>query len=447
MIGREEHLNRLNAFYEAKSNNLTVLYGRHRSGKTAIIREFIKDKSCVYFDCAQTVDFELLSGINRAFGAQLENYIEARNYEEALEQLNAGNIRLLIFEEFQNIVKADLGFLVSLLRYMQENDNGIMVIFTSSSVAWVENSMVKSIGRAALSINAFIKVKELSYADMVGMLPENDAKKLLAVYAITGGVPGYIRHWNVKETVKENICRLYLNREGIFAKEAELFIRDEFRESGVYNTILKCLAEGMNKLNEIHEYTGYGRDKISVYLKNLIEREIVEKVFSYDFGVNENTRKGLYRIKDDFISFWYRFVYPNYGVLGVVPPEQFYDRYIAPKLDEFLLEAFIKIAGEFMDIIKDMGRMPVEAVKKGRWYGKAGDLHVIYETEGREGVIGQAFAGDKPVSVEDYEEILRRLSVAGIKDSYVYIFSACGFSKELIDMAGDKIIPIAIEDL
>ena len=229
MIGREEHLNRLNAFYEAKSNNLTVLYGRHRSGKTAIIREFIKDKSYVYFDCTQTVDFELLSGINRAFGAQLENYNEAKNYEGALEQLNAGDIRLLIFEEFQNIVKADLGFLVSLLRYMQENENGLMVIFTSSSVAWVENSMVKSIGRAALSINAFIKVKELSYADMVGMLPENDAKKLLAVYAITGGVPGYIRHWNVKETVKENICRLYLDREGIFAKEAELFIKDEFR--------------------------------------------------------------------------------------------------------------------------------------------------------------------------------------------------------------------------
>ena len=100
-----------------------------------------------------------------------------------------------------------------------------------------------------------------------------------------------------------------------------------------------------------------------------------------------------------------------------------------------------------MDIIKDMGRMPVEAEKKGRWYGKAGDLHVVYETEEGAGVIGQAFAGDRPVSTEDYEEILRRLTVAGIKDSYVYIFSACGFTQEIIDMAGDKIIPIAIEDL
>ena len=50
---------------------------------------------------------------------------------------------------------------------------------------------------------------------------------------------------------------------------------------------------GKNKLNDIHEYTGYGRDKISVYLKNLIAREIVEKIFSYDVFGNENTRKGL----------------------------------------------------------------------------------------------------------------------------------------------------------
>lgn len=448
MTGREEHLTKLNSFYETGNNNLTVVYGRYRTGKTALIKEFAKDKPMVYFECTQTVDFELLKGVNRAFKAKLSDFNEANSFDGVFEQLkdNSQGVRLLVFEEFQNIVKADLGFLVSLLRFMQEN-NGFMVVFTSSSVAWVENAMIKSIGRAALSINAFIKIKELSYADMVSVYPEADVKKLLAMYAVTGGVCGYLRQWNTKESVKENICRLYLDREGLFAREAELFIRDEFREIGVYNTILKCLAEGMNKLNEIHEYTGYGRDKISVYLKNLIEREIVEKVFSYDFGANENTRKGLYKIKDDFISFWYRFVYPNYGVLGMVSPEEFYDRYIEPEFSEYLLEGFIKIAGEFMDIISDMGRMPVNAEKKGRWYGKAGDLHVVYEGENGVAIIGQAYVGDKAVDTSDYEEILRRLNVAGMKESYVYMFSACGFTEDVLKLAGDRLIPIAIEDL
>lgn len=49
---------------------------------------------------------------------------------------------------------------------------------------------------------------------------------------------------------------------------------------------------GRNKLNDIHEYTGYGRDKISVYLKNLIAREIVEKYFPMMYLAMKIQEKG-----------------------------------------------------------------------------------------------------------------------------------------------------------
>ena len=449
MTGREEQINNLNTYFESDNNNITVLYGRYRVGKTALIREFTKEKKAVYFECAPTVDFELLNSINRAFANQIEGYVEASNFDGVFEQLkDKDDIKLLIFEEFQNIVKADLGFLVSLLRFMQElgSSRKVMVVFTSSSVSWVENSMVKTIGRAALSINAFVKLKELSYVDIVGMFPECNVNTLLCLYALTGGVPGYVSMWNPKATVKENICKLFLDRNGVFAREAELFIKDEFRETGVYSTILKCLAGGMNKLNEIHEYTGYGRDKISVYLKNMIEREIVEKVFSYDSGTNEHTRKGLYRIQDDFINFWYRFVYPDYAILASMEPEEFYDKYVEPGLNEFLLEAFIKIAGEFMDIVNDMGRFSGTYDRKGRWHGKTGDLHVIYQNNDKF-IVGQAYVGDKPVDVTDYQAIIDNALIAGIKDPVVYVFSACGFTQELEQMTGDKLITVSIEDL
>ena len=449
MTGREEQINNLNTYYESESNNITVLYGRFRVGKTALVREFSKDKKMVYFECAPTVDFELVNSINRAFASQIEGFVPAPNYDGIFKQLvNNKDIKLLVFEEFQNIVKADLGFLVSLLRFMQEMETGhkIMVVFTSSSISWVENSMVKTIGRAALSINAFVKLKELSYVDIVGMFPECNVNTLLCLYALTGGVPGYVDLWDSKATIKENICRMFLNRNGAFSREAELFIKDEFRETGVYSTILKCLAGGMNKLNEIHEYTGYGRDKISVYLKNMIEREIVEKVFSYDSGTNEHTRKGLYRIQDDFINFWYRFVYPDYAILASMEPEEFYDRYVEPGLNEFLLEAFIKIAGEFMDIVNGMGRFNETYDRKGRWHGKTGDLHVIYQKNDKF-IIGQAYVGDKAVDTSEYQTMIENALIAGIKDPVVYMFSACGFTQELEQMAGDKLITVSIEDL
>lgn len=45
MIGREDQLKSLNQNYSSSKSNLMILYGRHGTGKTTLIKEFIKDKS------------------------------------------------------------------------------------------------------------------------------------------------------------------------------------------------------------------------------------------------------------------------------------------------------------------------------------------------------------------------------------------------------------------
>lgn len=46
------------------------------------------------------------------------------------------------------------------------DESKVMVILSCSSVAWVENSMVKAMGNYAFNINAFMKLKEFSYSDL-----------------------------------------------------------------------------------------------------------------------------------------------------------------------------------------------------------------------------------------------------------------------------------------
>ena len=48
MIGREDQLKSLNQNYASSKSNLTILYGRHGTGKTTLIKEFIKDKKSFY---------------------------------------------------------------------------------------------------------------------------------------------------------------------------------------------------------------------------------------------------------------------------------------------------------------------------------------------------------------------------------------------------------------
>lgn len=450
MVGREEQLKVLNGYYGSDKNNLTVLYGRRRIGKTALIKEFAGDKRYIYFNAAPAAYFDLLEGFIRCVREQLEGFEATGDYADIFREiiLRQDAPALFVFEEFQNIVRADASFMGAVAAMVRGNlgEGKVMVILASSSVLWVENSMVKSIGSAAYSINAFLKLKELGYADMVGMFPEMGARNSLYMYAVTGGVPGYLAAWDDKADVRSNICRLFLEDTAPFRKEAELFVKEEFRETGVYRTILGCLAAGMNKLNDIHTYTGYGRDKISVYLNNLIERELAEKIFSYESGDSRNVKKGLYRIKDDLIGFWFRFIYPYSGITDCTQAELFYDKYIEPGLDGFALEAFIRIAGEFLQIMNDAGRLALRGEYKGRWYGKSGDVHIIYD-DGKNAVIGQAYAGKEPVGKDEFDRLRENVSLAGANAVQYFLFSAGGFDGELMKLQGEKLILIGIDDL
>ena len=41
-------------------------------------------------------------------------------------------------------------------------------------------------------------------------------------------------------------------------------------------------------------------------------------------------KNGVYQIKDTFINFWFKFVFPHMSDLYLLKPHEFYDRYIAP---------------------------------------------------------------------------------------------------------------------
>ena len=50
-----------------------------------------------------------------------------------------------------------------------------------------------------------------------------------------------------------------------------------------------------------------------------------------------------YQIKDTFVNFWFKFVYPNLSNLSL-SPEEFYDTYIEKELDAYLERLFRRSA-------------------------------------------------------------------------------------------------------
>lgn len=459
LLGRTTELQSLEEMYSGEKNSLTILYGRSNIGKTSVLKEFREGKECIYYISPLASGKEQLQIFKNTVVRQLSTEIEEEvqgadgTYESVLRMAEhqKSDVKLIIIEEFQNIVKGSPDFMnaVSALVKGELISQQVMVILTSSSISWIENSLVSAIGANAYSISAFLKLKELSFVDTVRLFPKYSVEDCMRLYAITGGVPGYMAAFKDSVSLKENICSIILSHGAFLRNEGASYVKEELRETSLYNTILHCIANGNYKLNELHAETGFGRDKISVYLKNLIEREIVEKIYSYDTGGHEHTRKGLYRIKAGFLEFCFRYIYANESELSTIKPEEFYDLHIKDTLDIFAADTFVKIGTEFIELLDVLGQLQISIDKKGRWWGKNGDIDIIACDKNNKYVIGKCCWIKDVFTFEMFEELMLNVSLADIGKDYIYLFSKGTFDSELTRFAADNdnISLISIEDL
>lgn len=166
ILGRATELNYLNTCYQRGQSRLLVLYGERAVGKTALLKQFTEGKACCYYRARSASEKEQRFLLGRELSFPLRANKEAPSYTALFRAVDKD---ILIIDEFQYIVKNDDGFIGELIAYIKEREERaqpIMVILCSSSISWIENSMVKKIGTAAYEISGFLKVKELGFEAM-----------------------------------------------------------------------------------------------------------------------------------------------------------------------------------------------------------------------------------------------------------------------------------------
>ena len=283
-------------------------------------------------------------------------------------------------------------------------------------------------------------------------------EKTIYANAILGGVPEYLNYWSEKSSVKENILRLFLRKDAPLLYGAESFLKRELRELGAYNAILASMASGRNKLNDIYARTGFSRAKISVYIKNLIELDVVEKVFSFDASenatqVHANVQKGLYRIKDNYLRFWYRYVFPNVSAILQGQGEQVYEREISKDFAMYMQEGFAGVCSEYLKLMDQYGKLENHYETWGTWYGKAGRIDVVAGDFRDSILIGFCRFDSRMMTGKDMKQYKELLELAQLAPKELYLFSKAGFSEELRQkiengyMKDCKVIPVGLEDL
>jgi AAA+ ATPase superfamily predicted ATPase len=449
-VKRAAELKLLEEQYASNGSNLVILYGRKGMGKTSLITEFLSEKKTAYYyegmECEDQLQLLLLTQRLKSE----EHSAPPKEYSRLFTELvtEEGVKTILILDEFHYIIKNGTGIL-EVLRLLQDREHPIMIVLCSSSIRWVENEMLASLADYATYITAYMKLKDFTFVDFVNRFPKSSVETCIYINSILGGIPEYLNHWQEEMSVQDNIKTILLNKNSGLIHAPQQFLKLELREPAVYNTILYYLARGNRKLNDLHARTGFSRAKISVYLKNLIQLDIVEKLVPLGDEGRENAQKGLYRIKDNFLSFWYRFVFPNLSELMLGRIDDVYELRINPCLDVYMGEYFADVCAEFLKLMNLHHRLPADFIWWDRWYGKNGTIDILSQSEEKKTLIGRCLWEAEVVGVKEYHRLLALAEEAKVVPNYCYLFSKTGFSEELRNVAKDRedIILIGLEDL
>ena len=442
MITRAAELKRLDDIYQESGNQLYILYGRKGCGKELLLQLFCRDKKSFYYRARNASPQEQLRQMQREIESQFGVSLTRDTYDECFNRIKSGDASKLvvIIDEFDRIVKKDSDFFASILKLKAKRlyPGPVMILLCNSTLAWSGKDMEACLGEGMAKVNGIIKMDDVNFLDVVRAFPEYSVAQCVETYGIVGGVPDYLNRWNGRKSIKENICNNILRPQGYLFSEAEDFIHSELRELSVYDTILASIAAGNEKLNDLFADTGYSRAKISVYMKNLAAFDVVEKVVSFETGGWDNAKKGVYHIRNHFVNFWFTFIYPHLSDLYVMTPEDFYDNYIADSLDDYLHQYFVSVCTEYLQLLNQVGQVPITLTKMGTWVGKSGTIDIIGQNAQRENVVGICNWKEDELSYDSYRNLQAQMKKAKITAKVVYLFSAKQFDEEIRELAKDN---------
>ena len=267
-------------------------------------------------------------------------------------------------------------------------------------------------------------------------------------------MPYYLRAFSDTQEIFTNIREQILDEQGLLYNEPQLLLMEELREPRNYFSILRAIAEGNKRLNEIVQSAGVGSATTTIrYLDILQQMRIVERVVPATESQPEKSKKGLYHITDPFLRFWFRYVQPHRGSLEIGLAAAILNQRIIPTFDQYVGVSFEEAAREYIARVARKGDLPFLPERIGLWWDREVEIDVLAVSYSeRSLLLGECKWSAKPAGtniLEDLKKKSRDLSATGEWRSVDYIlFSKSGFTPALEDLAkGEGVKLVKAEEM
>ncbi|MDE6417599.1 MAG: ATP-binding protein [Duncaniella sp.] len=294
-----------------------VVFGRRRLGKSTLVKKVLEKKDIYYMagDFVETVQRDMLK-------EQLAEKFpeialgEYHDWEDLLKMLNALADKqfTLCLDEFPYMVKHSPELPSVIQRLVDSKTLKFNLIICGSSQRMMQNMILSQSEPLYGRAQAIIDVRPIP----ISYLQEGlhlDPIATVEEYSVWGGVP---RYWELREeygSLREAIIGTMMGPTAVLNDEPKRLFLDDMGATVQSESLMSVVAAGANRLSEIASRMGREATSLSAPIDRLIQMNYLRR--EIPFGDSpKKSKKGIYRINDPLMDFYYTYIIPNMSSIG-----------------------------------------------------------------------------------------------------------------------------------
>ena len=429
IIGRDAEISKLKAIATSDRSEFLALFGRRRVGKTFLVNQVFKDqfafKMTGVIEGSLKDQFTAFSDAMEEFGYGLSEtpqdwmsaFVMLKN---ALKEKTKKSERCIIFIDELPAMDAENSNVAGAIGYFWNSwaslQDQVVLIICGSATSWMITHVIDSKGGLHDRLTEDMPIHPFTLHEVEAYLNEHqfvwNRQMMLQSYMIFGGIPYYLSLLDNRESLIQNIDRLFFSRDTKMRREFRRLFNTLYKHPERYIEIVKSLSksrQGMTREQLAKELKCANNGHLGNKLEDLVQCDLIRKNI-----VREKEIKGkdaIYQLCDFFSLFYLTFV-----DRAEIETEYWSHHINTPEVNTWMGLAYERICMAHIPQIKRALRIDGISTLNYSWRSKtskpAVQIDIIIERADKiVNVCEVKYSQDKyELDKEEYEKINRRRS-------------------------------------
>ena len=429
-VDRSRELEALGRIWDSDRAELVIVLGRRRVGKTSLILKFAEGKRSLYLYTFHASPGSVLKYFTREISKQL-GVIFPPGYALPdwdafygfLYELSREDKILVVIDEFQRFSETSPDAIDMLQHWWDKalNKTKIKLVLVGSSIGMIERVALSGSSPLYGRKTSILNVKPMNFFEFREAFSSLEPLKQIEFYSIFGGTPHYFNMIDPNKSVEDNIMEKVASPYAPLRDEPEQLLRTELRSISIYMDILEKIAKNHTaSIGDIASSMNKSRSELYPYLLRLEKMDIITRVYR-PTEKRAEYRRARFKITDNYIKFWFTYIYPNQGEIERGNTQIVLEEYLKNK-EMYVSKTYEEIVNEFLernsgkeitDALQQRIKLP-KIIKTGTWWWKNIEIDVCGIGD-KAIILGEVKWKEKGIEKRDIEELITTKTRAFLK--------------------------------